>query len=102
VWSLAMLKVIIHMGFFHDATLCSFFLRPLHQLEVVTVCNLCVEFKCQSFFGSDFEVINGHGVEKKEVNEMQESKNYSGGGKESNCVAKLNCEAFWTPSVVIK
>jgi hypothetical protein len=49
VWSLALLKVIIHMGFFHDATLCSFFVRPLRQLEVVTVCSLCVEFECHSF-----------------------------------------------------
>jgi hypothetical protein len=69
VWSLALLKVIIRTRFFHDATLCSFFVHPLCQLEVVTVCSLCVAFKCRSFFGSDFEVMNGHGFEKKEVND---------------------------------
>jgi hypothetical protein len=42
--------------------------RPLRQLEVVTVRSFCVAFECCSFFGSDFEVTNGHGVEKKEVN----------------------------------
>jgi hypothetical protein len=36
---------------------------------------------------SDFEVMNGHGIEKKEVNHKQESENYSGGIKESYCVA---------------
>jgi hypothetical protein len=44
----------------------------------------------------------GHGVEKKEVNEKWESENYSGGGKESNCVAKWNCEAFSSATVIIK
>jgi hypothetical protein len=68
VWSLALLKVIICTGFFHDTTLCSFFFRPLRQLEVVTVCSLCVVLECHSFFGTDFEVMNGHGVEKKEAN----------------------------------
>jgi hypothetical protein len=43
-------------------------------------------FECCSFSGSDFEATNGHGVEKKEVNDKCESENYSGGGKESNCV----------------
>jgi hypothetical protein len=43
--------------------------RPLRQLEVVTVCSLCAAFECHSFSGSDFEVMNGHGVEKKEVND---------------------------------
>jgi hypothetical protein len=28
----------------------------------------CVAFECHGFFGSDFEVMNGHGIEKKEVN----------------------------------
>jgi hypothetical protein len=37
VWSLALRKVIICMGFFHDAAPCSFFVHPLRQLEVVTV-----------------------------------------------------------------
>jgi hypothetical protein len=69
VWSLVLLKVIIRTGFFHDATLCSFFVHPLLQLKVVTVCSLCVAFECHSFFGSDFEVMNGHGIEKKEVND---------------------------------
>jgi hypothetical protein len=67
VWSLALLKVIIRTVFFHDATLCPFFVRPLRQLEVVTVCSLCVAFECHSFFGSDSEEMNGHGVEKEEV-----------------------------------
>jgi hypothetical protein len=34
-------------------------------------------FECQSFFGSDFEVINGYDIEKKEVNSKQESDNSS-------------------------
>jgi hypothetical protein len=33
------------------------------------------------FYGSDFEVMNGHGIEKKEANDKRESENYSGGGK---------------------
>jgi hypothetical protein len=36
--------------------------------EVVTACSFCDVFECHRFFGSDLEVINGHGVEKKEVN----------------------------------
>jgi hypothetical protein len=32
--------------------------------------------------------MNGHGAEKKEINNKRESENYSGGGKESNCIAK--------------
>jgi hypothetical protein len=69
VWSLALLKVIISTGFFHDAMLCSLFVHPLRRLEVVTICSLCVAFECHSFFGSDSEVMNGHGVVKKEVND---------------------------------
>jgi hypothetical protein len=49
VWSLALLKVIIRMVFFHDATFCPFFVRPLRQLEVDTVCSLCVAFEYHSF-----------------------------------------------------
>jgi hypothetical protein len=63
-----LLKVIIRTGFFHDATFCSFFVRPLSQVEVVTVCSLCVVFECRSFFESVFLVMNDNGVEKKEVN----------------------------------
>jgi hypothetical protein len=69
VWSLALFKVIIHTVFFHDATLCPFFVHPLRQLEVVTVCSLSVVFECYAFFGSDSEVMNGHDIEKKEVND---------------------------------
>jgi hypothetical protein len=69
LWSLALLNVIIRMGFFHDTTFCSFFVRPLRQLEVVTVCSLCVVFECHSLFGSVFLVMNGHGIAKKEVND---------------------------------
>jgi hypothetical protein len=69
VWSLSLLKVIIRTGFFHDATLCSFFVHHLRQLEVVTVFSLCVAFECHSFFGSDFKVMNGHGIEKIQVND---------------------------------
>jgi hypothetical protein len=68
VWSRALLIIIIRTVFFHDITLCPFFVRPLRQLEVVTVCSLCVVLKCHRFFGSDFEVMNGHGIKKKEVN----------------------------------
>jgi hypothetical protein len=39
------------------------------------------------FFGSDFEVMNGHDIEKKEVNKRKR-KNYSGGGQQSKCVVK--------------
>jgi hypothetical protein len=46
--------------------------------------------------------MNGHGIEKIQVNDKWGSENYSGGGKESNCVAKLNCEAFWAASITIK
>jgi hypothetical protein len=35
---------------------------------VVAVSSFCGAFDCCSFSGSDFEVINGHGVENKEVN----------------------------------
>jgi hypothetical protein len=63
-----LLKVIIRTVLFHDAMLCSFFVCPLHQLEVVTVCSICVAFECRSFFGCDFEVMNGHSIERKEVN----------------------------------
>jgi hypothetical protein len=55
MWSLALLKVIIRTVFFNDAMLCPFFVRLLCQLEVVTICSLCVAFKCHSFFGSDFQ-----------------------------------------------
>jgi hypothetical protein len=41
-----------------------------------------------NFFGSNLEETNGHVVEKKQVNNKRESENYSGGRKESNCVAK--------------
>jgi hypothetical protein len=49
VRSLALLNVIIRMGFFHDAMLCSFFIRRLRLLEANTVCSLCVAFKCRGF-----------------------------------------------------
>jgi ribosomal protein L31 len=39
--------------------------HPLRQLEVVTVCSICVAFECRSFIGSDFEVMNDHSIEKK-------------------------------------
>jgi hypothetical protein len=30
--------------------------------------SFCVAFECKVLFGSDFKVKNGHGIEKKEVN----------------------------------
>jgi hypothetical protein len=48
---------------------------------VVTFCTLFVAFKCQ-FFGSDVEVVNGHGIEKKDFNKKRENENCSEGGKE--------------------
>jgi hypothetical protein len=42
--------------------LCPVSVHPLHWLEVVIVCSLCIVFKCHSFFGSDFEVMYGHGM----------------------------------------
>lgn len=65
---------------------CPFFVCPLCHLEVATGSSFCVVFKGHSFFLSDFEVMNGHGVGKKEFNNKWESKNYSGGGKESNYI----------------
>jgi hypothetical protein len=41
---------------------------PLFQLEVVTVYSICVAFECHSFSASDFEIMNGHDIVKKEVN----------------------------------
>jgi hypothetical protein len=55
-----------------------------------------------AFFGSDFEVMNGHGIEKKEVNNEWESQNYSAGEKEPNSVVKWNCEVFFATSMVDK
>jgi hypothetical protein len=37
---------------------------------------------------SDFEVMTGHDIKKKEANSKSESENYSEGGKESNSVVK--------------
>jgi hypothetical protein len=46
---------------------CPFFVHPLCQLEMVIVCSFWVAFECCRLFWSDFEVMNCHGVEKKEV-----------------------------------
>jgi hypothetical protein len=53
---------------------------PLCQLEVITACSFCVAFGCHSVS----EVMKDHVIEKKEVNNLSESENYSGGGNESN------------------
>jgi hypothetical protein len=53
-------------------------------LEVVTFCTECVAFECQ-FFGSGFEVLDGHGI-KKDLNKKLESENYSDGGKEPSSI----------------
>jgi hypothetical protein len=57
-------------------------------LEVVTVCPFVLCLSVIVSFGSNPEVMNSHGVEKKEVNNKRESENYSDGGKESYCVTK--------------
>jgi hypothetical protein len=49
----------------HD---CPFSVCPLCQLEVVIVSSFYVAFKCHSLFLSNSEVMNGHGMEKKEIN----------------------------------
>jgi hypothetical protein len=54
-------------------------------LEVVTFCTVCVAYECH-FFGSDVEVMNGHGIEKKDFNKKRETENYSEGGKEPSSV----------------
>lgn len=61
-----------------------------------------VMFECWSFFGSDFEVMNGHSSERKKVNNKWESENCSDCGKESNCVMRWNCEVFCAAYVIIK
>jgi hypothetical protein len=58
------------------------------SVDVVSVCSFCVAFKFQSFLGSYSEVMNGHGIEKKQDKNKCESENYSGGGNESNSAAK--------------
>jgi hypothetical protein len=50
-----------------------FFVHPLCHLEVVTpsfvsVCVFCIQVLW--VFGCYIEVMNGHGIEKKEVNSM--------------------------------
>lgn len=63
-----------------------FFPHSLCQLIVVAVSSFYGVFESCSFSGSDFEVINGHGVENKDVNSKRESKDYSGCEKESNSI----------------
>jgi hypothetical protein len=55
---------------------------------VVTASSVCDVFKCCSFLGGDFEIMTGHSIEQKEVNNKRESENYSEGRTESNCVTK--------------
>jgi hypothetical protein len=52
--------------------LCTFFVHSLHQLEVVTVCSLCIAFMCH-FLG----VI----LKQRMAMVLTRSENYSGGGK---------------------
>jgi hypothetical protein len=40
------------------------------------------------FFGSNFEAMNGHGIEKKEVDNKRGREDCSVGGKVSNCSVK--------------
>jgi hypothetical protein len=54
-------------------------------LEAVS---FCIVFECHSFFGSDLEVINGHGIEKKEINSNSGSENYAVERKISNTSVK--------------
>lgn len=61
-----------------------------------------VMFECWSFYGSDFEVMNGHSSERKKVNNKWETENCSDCGKESNCVMRWNCEVFCAVCVIIK
>jgi hypothetical protein len=53
------------------------------QRQEITAYSFCAVPKFCNFL-SDSELINSHGVQKKEVN----SKRYSGGERESHCVVK--------------
>lgn len=54
--------------------ICPFFVHSLPQLEVVTVCTLCIVF-VRHFLKVILKQWNGHGVEKKEVKIIQEVEN---------------------------
>jgi hypothetical protein len=82
----------------HDCP-CLCFVRPLCQLEVVTVYSFCVVFKCYSFFGNDLKLWMAMALKRKKLTISEKVK---GGGKKSNYVTHWNCKVFYYASIIIK